>query len=308
VKRSSGDADATSLLFPELQGTAEPAPPVQPHGSRVLRAAARVVLWSLLAVGALRGLVPFPVPERPEPDATSGPADTRPAEAVAAAFLREYLTVGPDQPARLERLRRFTAAGVDLRGSVSLPDGVAQYADLLVAAGTRPTDGGIEVVVLAHLLQLRSGAYQDGGTQAFAVPMAVLPEGVVVRGRPRPVAQPVASGRSLPRAPSAPAELARNARAVARQAVVALVGADRATLARLGGGRPPSTRPLPFGWRATRVGTAEVTGSDGSTTAQVPVRARPPTGSASYVVAVRVLLEPAAGGLVVRLVDGGGAP
>jgi hypothetical protein len=314
VRGPSGGPAATGMLFPELDGTSDPAPPARPRGSRALRAVARVLLWSLLAVGALRGLLP--VPERPPPAATTRPADTRPAEAVAAAFVREYLTVGPDQPARLERLGRFTAAGVDLRGSVSLPDGVAQYADLVVAASSRPIDGGIEVVVLAHLLQLRSGAYQDGGTLAFAVPLAVLPGGAVVRGRPRPVAPPIASGRSLPRARAAPAELGRTARDVARQAVIALVASDRTTLARLGGGRPPSSRPLPSGWRAIRVGSAEVAeaaGSlttreaGGSLTAHVPVRARPPAGSASYVVPVRVVLEPSADGLAVRMVDAGGS-
>jgi hypothetical protein len=230
--------------------------------------------------------------------------------------MREYLTVGPDQPARLERLGRFTAAGVDLRASVTLPAGVAQYADLVVAADSRPIDGGIEVVVLAHLLQLRSGAYQDGGTLAFAVPLTVLPEGAVVRGRPRPVAPPIAPGRSLPQPRAAPAALERTARDVARQAVRALVAADRTTLIRLGGGRSPSTRPLPSGWRAIRVGNADAVEAagpltareaGGSLTAHVLVRARPPAGSASHVVPVRVVLEPTGDGLAVRMVDGGGS-
>jgi hypothetical protein len=294
------------MLFPELQGMSEPAPPVRPRGSRALRAVARVVLWSLIAVGAVRGLMPMP--ERSEPATATAASDTRRAEAVAAAFLREYLTVGPDPAERLERLGRFTAAGVDLRGSVSLPDGVAQYADLIVPAGSRSDDGGIEVVLLAHLLQLRSGGYQDGGTVAFAVPLAVLPDGAAVRGRPRPVELPLAAGRSLPPARAATAELAGAARRVAREAVTALVASDPAALARLGGGHPPPTRRLPPGWRVTRVGSAEVSEAAGSLTAQVPVHARPPTGSASYVIPVRVLLGTGADGVVVRHVDGGGSP
>jgi hypothetical protein len=304
VNHSTGAGTATGMLFPELHGTAEPAPPAHPRGSRVLRALARAILWSLVAIGALRGLVPFP--ERPEPAAALGPEDVRRAEAVATAFVREYLTIGPDQAARLQRLGRFTAAGIDLRDSVKLPDGVAQYADLLVAADSRPIAGGLEVVVLAHLLQLRSGAYQDGGTVAFAVPLALMPVGAVVRGRPRPVAPPSSSGQSLPGARAAPAGLARTARSMAHEAVVALVASDLPTLTSLGGGRPPSTRPLPAGWRTTMVGVAQVTEEAGSLLAQVPVRVRPPVGPASYVVPVLVRLETASGRLVVRHVDGGG--
>jgi hypothetical protein len=306
VNRSSGTTAAGGMLFPELQGTLEPAPPVSRRGSRVLRAVARVALWSLIAVGALRGIVPAPDPPAPGP--AGAPADNRLAEAVAAAFLREYLTVGPDQAARLQRLDRFVAAGVDLRGSVSLPNGVAQYADQVVAAGSQPVEGGLEVVVLAHVLQVRSGAYQDGGVLAFAVPLAVLPDGAVVRGRPRPIAPPLAAGRKLANVPAAPAGLSRAAGRVARQAVIALVASDGAALARLGGGRAPSTRPLPSGWRATRVGEAEVAEAAGWLTAQVAVRVRPPTGPAGYVVPVRVLLEATQRGIVtVRHLDGGGS-
>ena len=305
MNRSAGEAAATGMLLPELQAAAEPPPPARPRGSRVLRVVARVMLWSLIAVGALRGLLP--APERPVAAVATDAVVTRRAEAVAAAFMREYLTVGPDQAARLERLGRFTAAGVDLRGSVSRPGGAAQYADLVVAAETRSVDGGVEVVVLAHLLQLRSGAYQDGGTLAFAVPLAVLADGVVVSGRPRPVAPPIAAGRSLPQARAVPAELSQVARRIAREAVVALVATDLATLTRLGAGRAPSTRPLPAGWRATKVGDAAVRGAAGSLTAEVAVRARPPNGTISYVLPVRVELEVGQGGLVVRQVDAGGS-
>jgi hypothetical protein len=185
MMREPADGPApTGVLFPELLGTSEPAPPAHPRGSRLLRILARTVLWSMIAVGAVRGVMP--APERPVPAAaaptavasTSGgsPGDRR-AAAVAAAFLREYLTVGGDQAGRAQRLEQFTAAGLDLRRSVSLPAGMAQYADLVVAAGSRPVAGGVEATVLAHVLQVRSGAYRDGGTLAFVVPLAVRRQG-----------------------------------------------------------------------------------------------------------------------------------
>jgi hypothetical protein len=56
---------AAGVLFPELAGAPGPAPPVRPRGTGVLRALARIVLWSLIAAGALRGLLPAPqVPGR----------------------------------------------------------------------------------------------------------------------------------------------------------------------------------------------------------------------------------------------------
>jgi hypothetical protein len=307
---------AADLVYPELVGSSEPAPAARRHGSRVLRALARLALWSLIAAGALRGLVPAldrpaierPAAERPGPGpAAVEPSGDRRAEAVAAAFLREYLTVGDDRAARAERLHRFAAAGVDLGGSVSVPDGVAQYADQLVVAGSSPVAGGIEVTVLAHVLQVRSGAYRDGGTLAFVVPLAARREGVAISGRPRPTALPIASGPSPPRPRPAPASLSRLAGGVARQAVAALIAADVTTLTRLGGGRAPSTRPLPSGWRGTRVGDAEVTEGPGALLAQVPVRVRPPAGQASYVVPVRVRLTAGPRGLTVRQIDGGGS-
>jgi hypothetical protein len=321
--RDPSDAPApTGVLFPELLGSSEPAPPAHPRGSRLLRMAARIVLWSLIAVGAFRGVVPAgeraspaapatqaapAAPAAPASRSSADPADDRRAAAVATAFLREYLTIGDDQAARAERLARYTAAGVDLRRSVSLPAGVAQYADLVVAAGGRQVAGGVEVTVLAHVLQVRSGAYRDGGTLAFVVPLAVGREGIAVVGRPRPAPLPAASGVSRSR-PRAPAELARAAGGVARQAVVAFVAGDTATLARLGGGREPSTRPLPSGWRVLGVGAAEVTGPPGALTAQVPVRARPPAGHASYLLPVQVRLEAGPGGFSIGELDAGGSP
>jgi hypothetical protein len=316
--RAPSDAPAPAgVLFPELLGTAEPAPPVRRRGAGLLRAVARVVLWSLIAVGALRGVMPSP--EHPAPTdpasasaasasaASAYPPDGRRAAAVATAFLREYLTVGDDQAARAERLHRFTAAGVDLQRSVSLPAGVAQYADLVVAAGESSVAGGIEVTVLAHVLQVRSDAYQDGGTLAFVVPLTVRREGITVGGRPRPIPLPVASGTSVLRPRAAPADLAPAAGRVARQAVVAFVAGDRATLARLGRGREPPTRPLPTGWRVLDVGAAEVTGPPGALTAQVTVRARPAGGQAGYLVPVQVRLEAGPQGFAVHEIDAGGS-
>lgn len=316
MMREPADGPApTGVLFPELLGTSEPAPPAHPRGSRLLRILARTVLWSMIAVGAVRGVMP--APERPVPAAaaptavawTSGgsPGDRR-AAAVAAAFLREYLTVGGDQAGRAQRLEQFTAAGLDLRRSVSLPAGVAQYADLVVAAGSRPVAGGVEATVLAHVLQVRSGAYRDGGTLAFVVPLAVRRQGVAVSGRPRPIPLPVASALPLPRPQAAPAELSRAAGRLARQAVAALVAGDTATVTRLGAGRLPSTHPIPSGWRVVSVGTAEVAGPPGALSAQVPVRVRPPAGAGSYVLSVHVRLEAGAGGLTIRQIDAGGPP
>jgi hypothetical protein len=256
----------------------------------------------------------MPAPERPAPaaagttvSAPGGPSDDGRAAAVATAFLRDYLTVGGDQAARARRLDRFTAAGVDLGRSVSLPAGAAQYADLVVAAGSRPAAGGIEVTVLAHVLQVRSGAYRDGGTLAFVVPLILRREGIAVGGPPRPTSLPVASGISVPHPPAA-AEPSPAAGRLAWRAVVALVAGDTATLTRLGGGRVPSTHPLPSGWRVLSVGTAEVTGPPEAPWAQVPVRVRPPAGGAGYLVPARVRLEAGPRGLTVQQVDVGGSP
>lgn len=58
----------------------------------------------------------------------------------------------------------------------------------------------------------------------------------------------------------------------------------------------------------TSVGDARVAGAAGALSAQVPVRARPPSGEASYLVPVRVQLQPGPGGLTVRHIDGSGPP
>jgi hypothetical protein len=303
---SSPAATGAGVLFPELADTTEPAPPVRSRGSRVVRMVARVVLWGLIAAGAAgaaRGLLP--TSDRPGPGPAADPPDRR-GEAVAAAFLREYLTVGDDPAARARRLGQFTVAGAGLRGSASVPAGVDQYVDHVVAAGSRPVAGGFEVTVLAHVLQVRSGAYRDGGTLAFVVPVAVLPRGVAVRGRPRPTALPIASGGALPAPRAAPTARSRPAGRLAHQAVDAFVAGDRTRLARLGGGRHPSTRGLPAGWHAIGVGDAEVTEAPGALVAEVAVRVRPPTGQVSYVIPVRVDLAAGPKGLAVRRIDAGG--
>lgn len=296
-------ADARPL---DLRGT-EP-PPAGSSGAAALRTLARVLLWTLIALGAVRGLAP-PLPGAGRAaTATATVASDGRAAAVAAAFLREYLTVAGDPAARGVRLGRFTAAGVDLEGSVSLPAGSSQYVDQVVAAGSRPVDGGVEVTVLAHLLQLRAGAYRDAGTLAFVVPLAAGRRGSAVSGAPRPAALPVAAGLRVGRPPVPAPELARAARRAARAAVAALLDGDVAALTRLAGGAPPGMRSLPLGWRGVRIGSAEVGGPPAALTARVTVRARPPAGDASYLVPVRVRLEAGPGGRVlVRNVDAGGA-
>jgi hypothetical protein len=330
MREPSGPPAPAGVLFPELLATPEPAPPARGRGAKLLKLLARALLWLLIAVGAFRGLMPVPSgppPTRPTPADSAAAGSSLPmsgpgsvvggsaessrhqqAEAVAATFLREYLTVGPDQAARAQRLSQLSARGVDLRRSVSLPAGVAQYADLVVPADSRPVAGGLEVTVVAHLLHLRSDVYADGGTLAFVVPLAVRREGVAVAGRPRPTSVPVASRLALPRPAAVPASMSKLAGRVAHQAVVALITGDKAALARLGGGQPPPTGPLPSDWRTVSVGPAEVTRTAGELTAEVPVRARPPTGPATYSLPVRVQLEAGSQGVAVRQIDGGGSP
>lgn len=329
MREPSGVPAPAGVLFPELLAADEPAPPAQPRRARLLKVLARVLLWSLITVGAVRGLMPATGGEPPTSSARAGSASAVPAgsapagatpavpaeprgqhmaRAVAAAFLREYLTVGEDRAARAKRLSQLTARGVDLRQSVLLPAGVTQYADLVVVAGDRAVPGGIEVAVLAHVLQVRSDAYTDGGTLAFVVPLAARREGIAVAGKPRPTTVPVDLRAALPRQPPVPTSLSQLAGRVAHQAVVALITKDTAALGRLGGGRRPSIRPLPTGWRAVSVGPAKVAGPTGELTAEVPVRARPPAGPASYSLPVRVQLKVGPQAVTVRQIDGGGSP
>jgi hypothetical protein len=329
----------SGVLFPELLAPSEPAPapPARPRGARLLKMVVRVLLWSLITVGAIRGLMPVPAgpaPPSAAPEGSipagqvpvgSGPAapadlpDRRLAEAVAMAFLREYLTVGEDRAARAKRLSQLTAHGIDLHRSVSLPAGVTQYADLLVVAGSRSVPGGVEVTVVAHILQSRADIYTDGGTLAFVVPLAVRREGIAVTGPPRPTTVRVASQLSLPRPHAVPRSSSQVAERVAHEAVVAFVTNDTTALRRLGGGRMPSTRPLPSGWHALSVAPAKVTSPAGPLAAKVagagrllaagvPVGARPPTGPATYSLPVRVELEVGPQQVRVRQIDGGGSP
>jgi hypothetical protein len=294
------DVDA---LAPELLAPPAAPPPPASRSSRLLRALARVVLWTLVAVGALRGLLP-PVHDPAHPGAGPAAAD-RQAAAVATAFLREYLTVDGDAAGRAERLGRFTVAGLELDGSVSPRAGTTQYADQLVASDVRPVDGGVEVTVLAHVLQVGADGYRDGGTLGFVVPLAGGSGGLAVRDAPRPASLPLAGGLRVGRSQPVPAPVAQAAARTARQAVVAVVRADAVALTRLGGGTPPAVRPLPRGWRATGVGTAEVTGPVSSLTARVVLRARAPAGT-RYLVPVLVRLEARPPGVVVLQVDVGG--
>lgn len=290
-------------LPPEVLAAPTAPPPSGSRASAVLRVLARVALWTLVAVGALRGLLP-PAQDAVRPG--TGPAVTdRQAAAVAVAFLREYLTVDGDAAGRAGRLGRFTAAGVELGGSVSARTGTTQYADQVVASEVRPVGGGTEVTVLAHVLQLDAGGYRDGGTLAFVVPLAGGAGGHVVRAAPRPAALPVAGGRRVGRPEAVPAGLAPAAARVARQAVAAVVRGDAAALARLGGGTPPEVRPLPRGWRPVGVGGAEVSGPVGALEARVALRARAAAG-VSYLVPVQVRLEAGPHGVTVRQVDAGG--
>ncbi len=222
MREPSGAPASRGVLFPELLASSEPAPPARPRGARLLKGLARVLLWSLITVGAFRGLMPDRAGPTQTGPATSGSASAlsaeapaqHQAEAVAAAFLREYLTVGEDRAARAQRLGQLTVRGVDLRRSVSVPTGAAQYTDLVVPAGSRSVVGGVEVTVVAHVLQVRSDGYRDGGTLAFVVPLAVRREGIGIAGRPRPTTVPFGSRLSLPRPRAVPPSMSQLARRV----------------------------------------------------------------------------------------------
>lgn len=301
-------------------------PPPPPRGGRFLRLVARLVLWSLIALGALRGFGPLPdghvdnqaatttAPGDPDsPHAGSAdPALTgdEAAMATATAFLRDYLTIGGDHGAWTERLERYLAKGLDLGASVSVPAGTSQYVDYVQPVAIHATAedvGGVEVTALAHLLESRSGAYQDGGMLAFIVPLTRGSHGLAVSGLPRPASLPIASDLSVRRA-VLPPEMARDVAAVARHAVAALLNRDRADLAALGGGTPPAARPLPDGWRAVGITTVQASGPPDEPAAQVLLRARPPASGAEYVIPVVVSLRSQPDGLFVRRVDAGGTP
>ena len=107
--------------------------------------------------------------------------------------------------------------------------GVSQYADLVVAAGGRSVADGVEITVLAHVLQLRSGAYRDGGHWRSSCRWSSGRKGSG-HGPAASTSLPIGSGLSRSRPGTAPANLSPTAGRLARQAVVAFVNGDRATL------------------------------------------------------------------------------
>jgi hypothetical protein len=296
-------------------------PPPSPQRGRRLRLVARLALWALIALSALRGF--GPLPDVPDPGGvtatTSGspevghdgpgeaPGGDLAATAAATAFLREYLTADEDHDAWTARLERYLAKGLELGATVSVPAGTSQYADYVQPVGARSVGGVVEVTVLAHLLESRSGAYRDGGLLAFVVPLTRGAGGLAVSGLPRPTSLPIATGLTVRRPVLAP-EVARAVVAVARRAVVALLRRDHADLAALGGGTPPRTHPLPDGWRTGEITTVHAAGPPEEPTAEVLVLASPSTTRVSYVIPIMVSLRSEPGGLFVDRVDAGGAP
>jgi Conjugative transposon protein TcpC len=167
----------------------DPAPPRVPVAPRLLRLAARVLLWSLVGVGVLRGVLPAPAPPVAPPVSLDGRA-----AAVAAAFLREYLTAGDGLADWRSRLRPFVAPGVDLGDAPRPGSGSSRYADQVVAAGARSVDGASEVTVLAHVVEVRDGHYQDGRMVAYVVPVRTSATRVAVTGPPRSTTLPFEPG------------------------------------------------------------------------------------------------------------------
>lgn len=308
----------TSSPYALRPSEAPDPPPPSPPG-RGLRVAARVLLWTLIGIAALRGLLPVPAapgassPNRAPAQSESAAGESRArtsvqdqiAMATAAAFLREYLTVDGRRAERPGRLKRYLARNVDLDGDVVPARGISQSTDSIQPAGVKPLKDGTEVTVFAHLLQTREGTAQDGGTVAFVVPMVSGPRGMAVSGAPRPTALPVDPGLGS-RTPALPTALARAAAIAAGQAVAALLDGDRAELTRLGGGAAPLIRPFPSGWRPIGIADIRPAGSPDEPTVQVLVRVRPPVAGVEYLVPVQVSLRFGPGAPTVREVDAGG--
>jgi hypothetical protein len=313
-------ATADHLALDRFQSSDLPPPP---RRGRALRLVARLVLWTLIALGALRGFGPLPdsTGEGAAPTTTAqlpkGSRDggsiapqrsaDQTAMAIASAFLRDYLTINDDRGAWAERLKPYLSRGLDLGTSVSVPAGTSQYVDYLQPVNERSVPGGLEVTVLAHLLESRAGTYREGGLLAFVIPLFRGSRGVAVSGLPRPAPLPIASGLTVRRAVLSPAT-ARDVAAVARYAVTAMLERDRSDLAALGGGTPPEARPLPDGWRASAITAIQAVGPPEEPTAQVLVRAKPPTTEATYLIPIVVSLHSGPDGLLVRRVDAGGLP
>jgi hypothetical protein len=305
----------------EVGGPEALHPTPHPPGQR-MRLAARVALWSLMVIAAIHGFVPALLSaDGPRATATSTrliPDERRDPDAphqgqeqgglgVAAAFLREYLTIDHEPAARPARLKRYLARDVDLRGDVSAADGVSQLTDSVVAEHVDRLPNGLNVTVIAHLVQTREGVPADGGTVAFVVPLLSGPRGFAVSGLPRPAPLPLDPGLSATVAPL-PIELARAAANSAGRAVTAMLDADRSSLARLGGGTPPSMRPFPPGWRPLRIVDIRPAGPIATPTVVVDVRARPSVAGVEYLLPVRVSFKAGSGSQIVTEIDAGGAP
>jgi len=160
--------------------TPDPAPPAPRLASGVFRVVARVVLWALVALGALRGLSPGLPPPAVRPATVDGRAP-----AVAAAFLREYLTAGDGTAGWRTRLRPFMARNVDPGRAPHPRTGTSRYADLVLPAGTRSARGALEVTVLAHVVEVRHGRYRDGELLAYVVSVTATAGRVTVTSAPR---------------------------------------------------------------------------------------------------------------------------
>jgi hypothetical protein len=296
-------------------------PPPRPPGRR-LRMAARIALWTLIGIAAIHGLVPPEPPSAPPraastPVRPSGGRDALPpplareqaASAIAAEFLREYLTLGQEPATRPARLKRYLARGVDLGGNVRAAGDVSQLADSVLPERVDPVADGLKVTVVAHLVQTRAGVAEDAGTVAFVVPLLSGPKGFAVSGPPRPAPLPLDPSLT-PVVPALPIELARATATPAGRAVAALLDEDRATLVRLGAGMLPKLRPFPSGWRPMRIAGIRPTGPPGTPTVVVDVWARPSVAGLEYLVPVRVSFRPGAGGgsQVVTEIDAGDTP
>ncbi len=168
-----------------LPDTDDLPPPPREAAPRVLRLATRVVLWTGLAAAVAHAFLASPI-GRGQP-----PAEPGQAGAVAAAFVRDYLTAAADRAAWRSRLARYLAAGAEPGPMPRPPAGGTAYADQAWPAGTRAVPGGFEVTVLVHMLEVRPGAFRDAGTRAVLVRVRAGRRGVAVSGPPRPASLPV---------------------------------------------------------------------------------------------------------------------
>ena len=302
----SGAPPSAAEAFPELRGAATLAPPAPPRvGRGCSGTVARVVLWSLIAVGALRGLLPPSVDLIPwaavayeggHAATPGGSQDERRAGASGRAQderrTAAWATRGGTATRAPRRAAQETIPGWwrwRWRSCASTSPSVRTnrrgLSDSVSTAWPAPTCGGrSRFPGCLPVRRPRGGGWRQVGRGRSrdhrARPRPPAPLGRVPRrgdtgvrragGRPAgrgrghgPAAShllPIGSGLSRSRPGTAPANLSPTAGRLARQAVVAFVNGDRATLTRLGGGRAPATRPLPSGWRPMSIGTAGVAG------------------------------------------------